>query len=183
MNPVDPAGRVLLHMVDAEAWLRRARREWRRGARARTLLTLSLAEAEVRVARQEALSAPLPTRRTSAARLAVAAACAALVGILGAGVWSGMQWDDSDGTARGVIARPTEARMLSLGYVPGVVLRLVAPARDALSSDPRPAPLGGRDGVLTPLLVGSDGWTLERGGFGEPSLPWWLPDPGGTETP
>lgn len=139
MNPIDPGARVLVHIADAEAWLRRAKQEWRLGARGRALLTLSLAEAEVRVARQEAMAAPLPARRASGlVRVALTVACAALAVVLGADMWSGLRWGGVEPVARNSAARPADARPVALSYVPGIVLRLVAPAPGSLSVAPRP---------------------------------------------
>jgi hypothetical protein len=172
VSGVDPASQVLSRIGEAEAWLRRARLEWRRGERARTVLTLSLAEAELRVARQEALSAPQPDGRSSAIpRVALTAVCTALSVMLGAGVWLGVRWTGQEPVARGPTARGVEARPVTLSYVPGNVLRLVVPAPEKVPAAPRPVEVAlvTEREVLPVRLTVSGEWPL-RGG-------WWGAEP------
>lgn len=173
MSGVDPASHVLFRIAEAQAWLRRARLEWRQGERARTVLTLSLAEAELRIARQEALSAPLPDRRSSAVpRVALTAACAALSVVLVAGVWLGVRRAEQTPVARNPVARAEEARPVQLSYVPGIVLRLVAPAPERVSTTPRPVEVAivtDRE-VLPVQLTVSGEWTLRGGRWGTEPL-------------
>ncbi len=112
-------GRVVVHIDGARGWLERAAGEWERGQRARAVLDLSLAEAEVRLARYAALTEPPSGRRRKPAwaLVAVAALAAALAGAL--------RWPT--GTAPERSAAHALPRAVSLGYVPGGVLALVAP--------------------------------------------------------
>lgn len=119
-------GRVTVHIQGARGWLERAEREWQHGCRARAVLDLSLAEAEVRLARHAATSEPVPAlRRRPAVALALAAA-----GVLAVAV---------AGELRGPRQPPPQpahasVRAVSLGYVPGAVLALVAPPREIVAA-------------------------------------------------
>jgi hypothetical protein len=97
------------------------------------LLELSLAEAEVRLARKWAEVEPLPARRP-ARTMAVAAAAVAAATVLGAGVrWPGGSVEDR-------VPSQAAAATVSLGYVPGTLLGLVAPARETLTARPWATP-------------------------------------------
>lgn len=114
-------GRVTVHIEGARGWLARAAREWDRGCRARALLDLSLAEAEVRLARHAAATEPVPAPRKKTSGAAVALAAAALA----AGLFGGLRAPTSTRPPRS--AAPPAVRTVSLGYIPGSVLALVAP--------------------------------------------------------
>jgi hypothetical protein len=150
--------------------MRRARQEWRRGARARALLTLSLAEAEVRFARHEAAAAAPPVgagvRRARATFLGVTAAIAA---VLAGGVWSGVPWNGGPPVAQNPMARPADARPVALSYVPGVVLRLVAPAPESLAATPGSLETVTAGEVPPVLLTVSGEW--------QPPRRWWGDEP------
>lgn len=123
-------GRVASHIEDARGWLARAARDWRRGERGRTLLELSLAEAEIRVARRLAEAEPLPAQGRPSRTAVVVAAAVATAAVLGTGVrWPSGSVDDR------VPARAAAATV-SLEYVPGTLLGLVAPARESLTARP-----------------------------------------------
>ncbi len=124
------AGRVMTHVEAAHGWLARAAEDWRRGERGRTVLHLSLAEAEVRLARRLAEVEPLPERwRPSPTLGAVAAAVVAAV-VLGAWVrWTGGP------VAHRAPSQPVAATV-SLEYVPGRLLELVAPPQGTFTLRP-----------------------------------------------
>ncbi len=114
---------MTVHIEGARGWLERAAREWGKGCRARALLDLSLAEAEVRLARYAASTEPLPARRKTSG-VAVALAAAALAVSL-AGSLRG-----PTSTTPPRFAEHAATRTVSLGYTPGGVLALVAPPRE-----------------------------------------------------
>ena len=153
-------GRVTVHIEGARGWLARAAREWDRGCRARALLDLSLAEAEVRLARHAAATEPVPAprKRTSGAAVALAAAALAV------GLFGSLRAPTS--TRPPQSAAPPAVRTVSLGYIPGGVLALVAP-------DPG-SPSGG--GVFRHTLLGvRPGRALgpvDRAGPAEEDGPW-----------
>ncbi len=122
-------GRVTVHIEGARGWLERAARAWETGSRARALLDLSLAEAEVRLARQLALSEPLPVARRRPAVVVAVLAAAVTVALAG-----GLRWPA--GTVPEKAAAHAAGRAVSLGYVPGGVLALVAPSRQPLVARP-----------------------------------------------
>lgn len=140
-------GRVTVHIEGARGWLERAAREWGKGCRARALLDLSLAEAEVRLARYAASTEPLPARRkTSRVAVALAATALAVVGLAGS-----LRGPTSTTPPRS--AAHAAARTVSLGYTPGGVLALVAPPREGPGGLPEKASGGRTWGGL-----GSDPW-------------------------
>ncbi|GBD29856.1 hypothetical protein HRbin32_00948 [bacterium HR32] len=129
-----PGGRVASHIEGAQGWLARAAHDWRRGERGRTLAHLSLAEAEVRLALRLAEAEPLPNRWRRSRTVAVVAAALAAATVLGAGVrWPGGSVEDR-------VPSQAAAATVSLGYVPGALLGLVAPARETLTARPWAAP-------------------------------------------
>lgn len=126
-------GRVVVHIEGARGWLERAEREWRRGSRARALLDLSLAEAEVRLARRAAATEPLPgVHRRPAVVFALAA-----TGLLAVALAGGLRGPTREAPPRSAHAA---VRAVSLGYVPGAVLGLVAPPREGLVARPWAVP-------------------------------------------
>lgn len=128
-------GRVTVHIEGARGWLERAARAWETGSRARALLDLSLAEAEVRLARQLALSEPLPVARRHPAVLLAVLAAAAAVALAG-----GLRWPAA--TVPEKATAHAAGRAVSLGYVPGSVLALVSPSRQHLVARPWTVPSG-----------------------------------------
>lgn len=135
-------GRVTVHIEGARGWLQRAEREWQQGCRARAVLDLSLAEAEVRLARYAATVEPKPAlHRGPAVALALAAAGLLAVAVAG-GLWGSRQQPSPP-------AAHAPVRAVSLGYVPGAVLALVAPPREIVlapwTSSPVDPGLGWRD--------------------------------------
>ena len=120
-------GRVATHIQGAVGWLERAGRAWEAGARTRALLDLCLAEAEVRLARKLAATEPVPTARRPAGVPVVLA----LAG--------GLRWPVAPVSEKATAH--ASGRTLSLGYVPGSLLALVAPAGAPLAWHPA----GGED--------------------------------------
>ncbi|MCS7235415.1 MAG: hypothetical protein RMM30_05500 [Armatimonadota bacterium] len=121
--------RVATHIEGARTWLDRAARSWEAGRRARALLDLQLAEAEVRLARHLAACEPAP--RVRRRPLAVVVAVAAVVAVALAG---GVRWPADSPPERATAH--AAGRAVSLGYVPGSLLALVAPPRGRLVGRP-----------------------------------------------
>lgn len=128
-------GRVTVHIEGARGWLERAARAWETGSRGRAVLDLSLAEAEVRLARQLALSEPLPVARRRPAVVAAVAAAAVAVALAG-----GLRWPAATVPAKATAH--AAGRAVSLGYVPGSVLALVSPSRQPGVAPPWTVPSG-----------------------------------------
>lgn len=128
-------GRVATHIQGARGWLDRAAREWASGSRARAVLDLTLAEAEVRLARRLAASEPAPVTTRRPVLVLVGAAAVLAVALAG-----GLRWPASPISERAAAHAATAA--VSLGYVPGRVLALVAPPEDRLVGRPWVSPSG-----------------------------------------
>ena len=127
-------GRVATHIQGAVGWLERAGRAWEAGARTRALLDLCLAEAEVRLARKLAATEPVPTARRPAVVWLVAAGVTVVLALAG-----GLRWPVAPVSEKATAH--ASGRTLSLGYVPGSLLALVAPAGAPLAWHPA----GGED--------------------------------------
>jgi exonuclease VII small subunit len=121
--------RVTGHIEGARVWLDRAARSWEAGRRARAVLDLQLAEAEVRLARQLAAREPAPHARRQPLALVVAVAA-----VVAAAVAGGLRWPAAIPPERA--AAHAAGRAVSLGYVPGSLLALVAPPGDRLVGRP-----------------------------------------------
>jgi len=119
---------VATHIQGAQGWLDRAAREWAAGARARAILALSLAEAEVRLAKHLAATEPVPAARRPVTLVAAAGLVVALA------LAGGLRWPAAPVSEQVTAHAATAA--VSLGYVPGRVLALVAPPQDRLVGRP-----------------------------------------------